>query len=84
MSLQSERTLRQALSNYVRPSIHRALIIFSIDLILYLLCTVLAVLSPFLLAKIIFSLGAGFMISQLFVVGHDAFFIGKFDADSNS
>lgn len=72
MSLQSERTLRQALSDYVRPSTHRALIIFSIDLILYLLCTVLAVLSPFLLAKIIFSLGAGFMISQLFVVGHDA------------
>ena len=72
MDLQNETATRSKLSAYTRPNDVLAFSILGADLFIYCAAVFFAVTSEMLAIKILSASLAGFMIAQLFVIGHDA------------
>lgn len=66
------KELRTAIADYSRPSTGFALVIFMIDIIIYITAISGVVFLENIFPRIICSIIAGILISSIFVIGHDA------------
>ena len=72
MDMRTHKRARLKLAPYACPNDSLAYLILGVDLVIYLAAVFFAVTSESIAAKLLFSSLAGFMIAQLFVIGHDA------------
>lgn len=67
-----KRQLRTAISKYTQSSTELALLIFAIDLIIYISAIMGVILLEMFSLRILCSVIAGIIMSSIFVIGHDA------------
>ncbi len=72
MGLETQKIAREAVAEFAKPNDGLAYLILITDLVIYGISVYFAVVSESLMLKIGNASLAGFMISQLFVIGHDA------------
>ena len=72
MDMRLQKTARLKLAAYARPNDRLAYLILVTDLIIYFSAVFFAVTVESIAVKALCASLAGFMIAQLFVIGHDA------------
>ena len=72
MGLETQRIARESVAEFAKPHDGIAYLILITDLIIYGIAVYFSVVSDSLMIKIGCASLAGFMIAQLFVIGHDA------------
>jgi acyl-lipid omega-6 desaturase (Delta-12 desaturase) len=69
---QNTKQLRSAISEYTKKSTELALLIFGLDLLMYIASIAGIIFFESIVLKILCSVLAGFKIASLFIIGHDA------------
>jgi omega-6 fatty acid desaturase (delta-12 desaturase) len=72
MDFERIRFIRSELKEYTKKSTFVALFYFFIDFTIYISLLLGTLLTNTVLLKVLFAIGAGLVISSLFVIGHDA------------
>ena len=72
MNIQNTKYLRAVIADYSKPSTGLAVMIFMIDMAIYLSAILGVIFLENIIMRILCSIAAGIMISSIFVIGHDA------------